>query len=204
MTIHKVPKICCIILAAGLSSRMGDFKPLLPVNGKPAILFLMDKIFSAGVDSCVVVTGHNREILQNACSSISNIIWGYNPRYSETGMLESAKIGFSLIPDNCSRILLTPADLPLIRSETFRNIIAIDAPLIFPSYQHHRGHPVCISSRFQQDLVSYTGSEGLRGAFRSLRVEPVYYNTDDPYILLDMDSPQDYERILSIAKHEEY
>jgi len=193
----KKQKTCSVILAAGLSSRMGSFKPLLPIDGKPSILFLLDKFILAGVDSCVIVTGHNSEQIREACADRPHLIWGFNPEYASTGMLESAKIGFSLVPPACDRVLLTPADIPLVKTETIRLLAESEEPLLFPSYEYRKGHPVSISAKLLPALLQYNGEKGLHGAFCSLPVEPAYLETDDKYILMDMDTPEDYQKLIN-------
>ena len=54
-----------VILAAGLSKRMQAFKPLLPVDGRPAIEGMIEAAKAAGIADITVVTGHNREQLQS-------------------------------------------------------------------------------------------------------------------------------------------
>ncbi|MGB8261933.1 MAG: NTP transferase domain-containing protein [Terracidiphilus sp.] len=59
-----MPRIGAIVLAAGYSSRMGRFKPLLPLNGSPAILAVLGLLRRAGIEQIVVVTGHRAEDLR--------------------------------------------------------------------------------------------------------------------------------------------
>lgn len=54
-----------LVPAAGFSSRMGAFKPLLPIHGRPMIAWTLDGLFQAGVKKVVVVTGHHREELED-------------------------------------------------------------------------------------------------------------------------------------------
>lgn len=190
-------KIYCVIPAAGLSSRMGKFKPLLPIDGKPAIVYLVETMFRSGVDGCIIVTGHNGDRIQKACAGLPNILWASNPDYQTTGMFESAQIGFSLLPKDCSRVLLIPADIPRVSYETVKDLLRIDNPLVFPSFQLKKGHPVSIAPQLLPTLCAYDGPDGLRGAFRTLDVTPSYLNTADPYILMDMDTPEDYEKLIS-------
>ncbi len=189
-------KSCCIILAAGLSSRMGSFKPLLPIHGRPAIVHLISTMQSAGVGHCIVVTGHRAEELTASCSGLKAVSFVHNPDYSSTGMLESARIGFRAIPGDCSRILLTPADIPLIPASVVRELLSADAPLIYPSYHNRKGHPVVFDAVWLEKIISFHGEGGLRSALAALPTEPAYLITEDPHILMDMDTPEDYQKIL--------
>lgn len=188
---------CCVIVAAGLSSRMGRFKPLLPIAGKPAIVFLIGHLLAAGVDTCVVVTGHRGDEIRSACAAIPDIIWGENADYATTDMFASVKIGFSLVPETCTRILMTPADIPLIQKETIRSMLDTDAPLAFPVYQGRKSHPLSLSPVILPQILNWNGEMGLKGAFSSLDIAPALIPTDDPFGLMDMDTPEDYEKLLS-------
>jgi len=85
-------KLSGVILAAGLSSRMGAFKPLMDVGGKPMILRVIDMMHSTGAARIVVVTGHNRQALEAALSPCENVECVCNPDYATTQQLESLRL----------------------------------------------------------------------------------------------------------------
>ena len=86
-------KFGAIILAAGLSSRMKDFKPLLPVDGMPAIVGLIESARVAGISDITVVTGHNREKLLPILKRYG-AREAYNENYRD-GMMTSVKAGLA-------------------------------------------------------------------------------------------------------------
>ncbi len=194
--VSTLNKTYCVILAAGLSSRMGRYKPLLPVNGQPAIVHLITTMQDAGVDHCIIVTGYCADDLKNACRTLDHVSFVHNPHYASTQMLDSAKIGFRAVPDACSRILFTPADIPLIPVSVVRELLKCPDPLIYPVCRDQKGHPVSIKKDYLEQIISFNGNHGLRGALDSLPVDPAYLETDDPGILMDMDTPEDYQKIL--------
>lgn len=187
---------CAVIVAAGLSSRMKSFKPLLPIHGCPAIVHLLHTLFSSGVSRCIVVTGHRHAEIKQVCSSLDKVTFVHNPNYTDTQMFDSAKLGFAAVPPDCTRVLFTPADVPLIPSEVVTILAERGDPLLFPSYQMRRGHPIALDSAYLPYLLTYTGTGGLRGALASLPVSPSYLVVEDPRILLDMDTPSDYHTLL--------
>lgn len=89
-----------------------------------------------------------------------------------------------------------PADIPLVSEGTIRTLLNMNEPLVFPSYHYRKGHPVSFSPDILPALLAYRGEQGLRGAFSNAQIEPAYLNTDDPFILMDMDTPEDYQNIL--------
>lgn len=187
---------CAVVVAAGLSSRMKSFKPLLPICGSPAIVHLLHTLFSAGVSRCIVVTGHRHEEIEKVCASMDAVTFVQNPNYADTQMFDSAKLGFAAVPSVCNRVLFTPADIPLIPARIVKTLTEREEPLLFPSYQMRRGHPMALSAVYLPYLLTYTGTGGLRGALASLPVSPSYLVVNDPRVLLDMDTPSDYQTLL--------
>jgi molybdenum cofactor cytidylyltransferase len=195
-----MPVTYAVIIAAGLSSRMKTLKPLLPLDGKPAIRYLADSFFSAGVKGIVIVTGFQAEQIRSVFRSYSRIIFGHNSHYASSDMFASAKIGFEHLPDDCERVLFTPADVALISVSILKKIMLEQADLLFPSYQYHRGHPVAFHAKLLPSILRYDGPMGLNGAFRSLSESPAYLGTEDPTVVMDMDTPEDYQKLVQYLK----
>lgn len=126
-----------VILAAGLSSRMKAFKPLLPVDGMPAIAGLIESVRAAGIDDITVVTGYNREALVPVLAQYG-VREAYNENY-EGGMMTSVKAGLAKASGlacsssaakasaNCggkAGYLLMPVDCPLISVSVLRKVMS--------------------------------------------------------------------------------
>ena len=112
-----------VILAAGLSSRMDDFKPLLYVDGRTAIAGLVETLRGAGVDDILVVTGHNRDKLFPEMDRL-RVEEAYNEDY-EAGMFTSIKSGLAKAREvwrEKTGVFLVPVDCPLISIETIRAV----------------------------------------------------------------------------------
>ncbi|MDO4177033.1 MAG: NTP transferase domain-containing protein [Bacillota bacterium] len=115
-------KYGAVILAAGLSSRMKAFKPLLPVAGSTAVEGLIESARAAGISDITVVSGHNREELE-AVLKTADVNIAYNPDY-ETGMLSSIKTGLRAASASGKEgYLLMPVDCPLISVRVMREIM---------------------------------------------------------------------------------
>lgn len=192
--------VCAVITAAGLSSRMGAFKPLLPIGGKSAVMHLTDTLLHAGVTHIILVTGHRHTELETVCREVSQITTVYNPKYASTQMFTSARLGFAAVPADCTRILFIPIDVPMVSEDTVRQLIQDKRPLLFPSYHYHKGHPAAIDRILLPEILSYSGENGMRGAFASLSVPPAYLVVDDPLCLMDMDTPEEYRSLLRCAE----
>lgn len=208
--------IAGLIIAGGYSSRMGDFKPLLPVKGKPLIEDRILSMAKAGISPIFVVTGYKRgeleTIIDNFSSQISpeiQVAIVYNPDYDK-GMFTSIKTGIEGISEYSERasensingIILLPVDYPLISESHYLNLhkawLAKPDQFAVPCYYGKKGHPLLIPKRAWNEILSYGGNEGLKGitnkyedADEILRVE-----MNDERVLLDMDTPKDYNTVL--------
>ena len=154
-------RLGAVILAAGLSSRMGEFKPLLPIGGVSMIRRVVDLMRSAGAET-VVVTGYRHEALEAHLVGCG-IRFVHNPDYRHTQMLDSLRLGLGALPAGCGRFLLSPADVPLVRPRTVRALLALDAPFVRPLYRGEPGHPVVFRAGLLPLIRSYSGSGGLGG-----------------------------------------
>jgi CTP:molybdopterin cytidylyltransferase MocA len=189
-----------VILAAGLSKRMGTFKPLLPVGDRPAILRSIDTAKAAGINEIIVVTGHKRgelEDLLRAEAPEARLI--YNDDYHGdmfisvclgVSALSKSQSGFFLLPADCCAI--TPGTLAAL-AESFTRTGA--SAVARPKYKGRRGHPPLVPTLYKDRLLSYGGGDGTKGFLATLPT--VEIETDDPGILLDMDTPEDYVALLN-------
>ena len=188
-------KIGAVIAAAGLSSRMGAFKPLLPFDGTTVIERCIANLRAAGASELVVVTGHRAEELQ-ARLHRSGVKLVHNPRYAETQMFDSLCLGLRALPDDCGIILLTPGDVPLVQPETIRALLCAPGGFRCPVCAGRRGHPAALDAAYRDALLAYGGEGGLRGAVTALDIPVTEVPVNDGGMLLDLDTPADYENIL--------
>lgn len=189
-----------ICVAAGLSSRMGAFKPLLPLGGQTIIRTLIERYRSCGIDQVILITGHNADLLEEHVRDLG-ILFRRNECYAESDMFRSVKLGIGACldedgaPSDDDRIFITPCDIPLVSTHTIDALLAASGDACVPTVNGKQGHPLCLSRRVLERIVAYEGDGGLRGALRSLSLEPVSVPVDDPGILVDADTPEDYAQL---------
>ena len=194
--------ISAILLCAGESSRMGDFKPLLPL-GTETVIGRCVRSLGALCNNIVVVTGKRADEVEKELFSLfpdtgsGALRCVRNERYAFTDMLCSIRLGLSALPF-CDRFFLMPADMPLIGQETFLALLEQggDADAVFPSYRGRRGHPVLIRSSLIPAILSYRGEDGLRGFFGTITNQKTV-EVGDEGILLDLDTQGDYHKALA-------
>ena len=196
-TAEQGPGLRGLILAAGLSSPMGEFKPLLPLRGRTVIENTVDSMLSGGAAAVTVVAGYRGEEL----SALLEARYGgqvrvvRNPDYAGTDMLRSVQIGCRALGD-CGGFFLLPGDMPLVGRETFRRLTAAWSPehVVFPTLDGRRRHPPLIGSRLVPEILAFRGDGGLRELWRRheewIRTVPA----DDEGVRVDLDTREDYRR----------
>ena len=130
-----------VILAAGISSRMGEFKPLLPMGEETVIRNVVRVLQTAGVSRILVVTGYQSEVLQEHLAH-TGVMFVHNERFAQTKMFDSVRLGLAAMGDSCEKILLTPADVPLVQPDTVRTLLAQRGDCVRPLYHGQPGHPL--------------------------------------------------------------
>ena len=189
-------RIGAVITAAGMSSRMGDFKPLLNIGSMSIVRRIVATLKQAGAEIIVMVTGYNAEALEHHLGG-SGIVFLRNEDYAHTQMFDSAKIGLSYLADKCDRILFTPVDIPLFTAATVTALLDSGAELACPVFDGQTGHPLLLSGEVARQLLTDSGEGGLRGAISRCGVDMTEILVDDEGILHDADTPQDYKKLLA-------
>ena len=190
--------VICVV--AGLSSRMGAFKPLLPLGETSIIRTLIGRYRACGIERIVLVTGHNAELLESHVGDLG-VCCCRNARYAESDMLESVKVGIRFCldsdaaPSSSDRIFLTPGDIPLVSTDTISALMDVSGDVVAPTMDGERGHPLRLARRTLEPILHYEGDGGLQGALRSLGFAITEMPVHDPGILLDADTPDDYEKL---------
>ncbi|MGI5963249.1 MAG: nucleotidyltransferase family protein [Lawsonibacter sp.] len=190
-----MPTSAAIILAAGLSSRMGRFKPLLPVGTRSMIERVVGWLRESHVDFIVVVTGYQHMLLAQHLVQ-ADVCLVHNPHYTCTQMLDSLRLGLEALPDQVDRVLVTPADLPLVRPSTVCTLLSTPGIFVRPCYQGQHGHPVGLDACLLEDIRLYTGPGGLRDAVYHLGIPCTDVPVNDPGVCLSPNTPSEYESLL--------
>lgn len=185
-----------VICAAGLSSRMRNFKPMLHIGSHSMIIRIITSFQAAGVSPIVVVTGYKAAALRQHLSG-TGVILVHNEHYASTHMYDSLLLGLSALETQVSRFFFVPADIPLFHSRSLKLLMETHMEMaVIPTFHGKSGHPVLISSACIPYLKQYDGQNGLRGAWNSLPTPPVRIEVEDEGILLDADNDNDYYRLL--------
>ena len=150
-----------VIVAAGMSSRMGDFKPMLKIGAISMVQRVIANYQQAGVFPIVLVTGYCGDELKKHVAG-TGVICVHHEAYAATEMLDSAKLGFSYIADKCDRTFFSPVDVPLFTVNTAAKLMRADAAVVKPVHKGRHGHPILLFARVLPELLSAEAEGGLR------------------------------------------
>jgi molybdenum cofactor cytidylyltransferase len=189
-----------IILAAGESRRMGSPKALLGYQGKTFIERICNAFLMAGVDELIVVLGARADELQRAIPVHPQLRTVVNPRYFQ-GQLSSLMTGIGALSPESEAVIVNLVDHPLIAVETIRALIASfrvePLPILIAAYHGKRGHPVLFSSQVYGEILAAPLDQGAKVVVRKDPSRVRELQLDDPGILADIDTPEDYRRYVS-------
>ncbi|MCP4346652.1 MAG: NTP transferase domain-containing protein [Desulfobacterales bacterium] len=195
-------KITALILAAGYSSRMGTFKPLLNLGGITVIERVIRLFQSAGIADIRVVTGYRSTELQTL-SEQAGARSIFNERF-EQGMFSSVAAGIRSLEPDREAFFVLPADIPLVRLGTLLDLLNAyhlqKGNITYPVFQDTRGHPPLISACYAKKIESWNGQGGLRAFLEQYEKHALDVDVADECILLDADTPEDYQKLLSRCK----
>jgi len=194
--------IPAVVLAAGLSTRMGRPKPLLPLpGGETFVTRIVRSFLEAGVDDVVVVLGHEANAV--AAKLIESGVaarFVINEAYA-TGQLSSLLRGLNAIDrPGVKAMLLTLVDVPMVSPSTIRAVIdryhKTHAPIVRPVRGDEHGHPVLIDRSLFSLLRGADANEGAKPIVRG-HVSPAGdVPVDDDGAFFDIDTPAAYERVI--------
>jgi molybdenum cofactor cytidylyltransferase len=197
--VHAVhERIAGIVLAAGQSTRYGEIKQLLDWHGVPFIRAVAQKALEAGLSPVVVVTGAYAEKIESAVKDLNvNIV--HNAEW-KSGQGSSIRAGITAV--NQRQVgggIFLLADQPQITASVLRALVEKHAEALYsivaPMVIDQRANPVLFDRSTFPDLLSIEGDSGGRAIFHKHRVE--YMPWHDDRLLLDVDTPEMYQRLLS-------
>ncbi len=194
-------KIVALILAAGYSSRMGSFKPLLSLEGEPVIARSIFTLREAGIEDVRVVVGFRAQELIKVLDKLA-VESIFNENF-DRGMFSSVLAGVRSFGSNVEGFFLLPGDIPLVKSGTIKKLLEINevgsCSVVYPCYFGLKGHPPLITKKCFPRILAQSVSGNLRAVLKEFDKEACLVETFDYGVLLDMDTPGDYRKITEIA-----
>jgi molybdenum cofactor cytidylyltransferase len=183
-----------IILASGLSRRMGSDKLLLPVDSMPLVERVMQAADASVLDDIVLVY-HNPAVC--ALAGRYRVRPVYNPD-ADQGQSASIRAGVGAAPPDSQAYMFLTADQPFMTAGIIDSLIAAwrtnPNNIIVPVYNGRRGSPVIFPAALKPALLALTGDTGGRAVMNQMPDLIRCISMPDPDTGIDIDTPADYAR----------
>ncbi len=193
-----------IILAAGASRRMGTLKALLPFNSATCLERVLTACKGGGAAPAIVVLGSEHAAVTDRVSLREHRVV-VNPD-RERGQTSSLLVGLSVLPKQSDGFLIFPVDYPLVSAAHVQTLLRhfeqrpADIDIVAYSVDGRRGHPVAVSSRLLPEFLALSVDGSARTVLNAIPTRVSYIASDDPGLISDMDSPDDYQRLLQMSR----
>lgn len=199
---HLSTTLAAIVLAAGMSRRMGQPKMLLPWEETTVLGQAATTLADCGVDEIVVVTGGARELVEAEAARLAESLpvrAAFNAEYQAGEMMSSIRTGLAGLGPQVAATLIALGDQPQLSLESARKVVSAwkisGARLIIPSFNLRRGHPWLVG----RDLWAELGAARTAREFLNAHADEIIYVDCDETVLKDLDTPEDYARDLKSA-----
>jgi molybdenum cofactor cytidylyltransferase len=193
VTAPRAPKIAAVVLAAGLSSRMGRNKLLAYIDGKPLIRRVVEAAAASSADPIVVVSG-------NAAAETAATLSGLdvrvidNPDY-RNGLSTSLKCGLRELPDDCDGAVILLGDMPAVTAALIDRLVAAFDPsesraICVATHHGKRGNPVLWARQFFPEMLQLEGDVGAKHMMAANGELVCEVEAADDAPLIDIDTPE--------------
>lgn len=187
LPLQRIGPLAAVILAAGKSTRLPRFKPLLTLGGQSLLARAASLFRQAGVAEILVVTGARTGEV-SAEARFLGLRAVFNADF-EAGMFTSVRAGLAALPQGIAGALVLPVDIPLLRPATVRLLAerfrASEAEAVLPTFRGEPGHPPLLAASAIPRVLAWSGEGGLAGALAALDCESL--PVADAQILFDVD-----------------
>src|SRR5262245_3300844 len=195
-------RLFALIPAAGHSTRMGRPKLALPLGNRAVLERVIDALKQAGTDVLVVLGPHVAELASPARSAGAMVLDLPEPTLHMRATIEAGLVYLEaqFHPNANEPWLLAPADHPTLDPELVREMAMVfarrdDRSICVPTFGGRRGHPTLIRWKHWPGIRAHRSDEGLNKYLRQFKNETLEVPSAAPDVLLDLDTPADYERL---------
>jgi molybdenum cofactor cytidylyltransferase len=201
--------VSAIVLAAGMSTRMGQNKLLLNFRDKPLIVHAVDTLLASEIDEVIVVLGHEAEKvrdqlersigLANKAAPGKPVRLVQNSDY-QNGLSTSVRTGVEAVSRQANGIMIYLADQPLLEPEDLNRIVAgfaaakeINKSIVVPFFRGERGNPVILEASLRVAILGIVGDVGCKGVIKRYPEKVYVIEMDNDHVVRDVDDIQAYE-----------
>jgi molybdenum cofactor cytidylyltransferase len=185
---------------------MGRTKALLDFDGKTCLELALEAV--RGLGTPVVVLGAAREEIQERVK-LGSVQLAINEEV-ERGQTASLKVGLECLSPAAAAFLFYPFDFPLVSSDEVATLLDSflrnkdpNKAIFIPSYSMQRGHPVLCRRAIAEEFLALPDGAPARTVINFKPTRIAYVNFEQAYILMDMDTPEDYAKCLEAYRARE-
>jgi molybdenum cofactor cytidylyltransferase len=187
--------VAATILAAGSSERMGRPKQLLSIEGQPMVRRVTEVVCASGLAQVIVVVGAHAERVEAALIGLPVEI-AHNQSWRE-GLSTSLHTGIGALRPDIGAVLVILADQPALTPGLLLRLVeryrATGAPIVAPVYRGQRGNPVLFDRSLFPELLAVHGDRGARKVVARYAEQLERVACDDPAVVQDVDTVEDYQ-----------
>jgi molybdenum cofactor cytidylyltransferase len=191
-------RVAALVLAAGLSTRMGSPKLLLRWGDTTVLGRVLRTLRAAGITQSITITGSHQQAIAAVCHQEGSDTV-HNPSYGDDEMLSSLQVGLRYLAPQYGAALIVLGDQPSMQAELVAAVLVAaeqsHAHLVVPSYDKRRGHPWLIRSELWQELLALHQHQTPRDFLRQHAQLIHYVDWHDDSVLRDIDTPEEYENL---------
>jgi molybdenum cofactor cytidylyltransferase len=183
--------IPAIVLAAGLSRRMGRPKPLQQLGEKTILQHVLADLSASGLNEVILVLGHEAErilptIAGRGCRVVIN-------RHYRQGMSSSIRRGLAAVDPRADGVMIVLGDLPFVSPRIVTSLLTAFGRgthgIVVPAHEGKRGHPVIFARRYWPELFALRGDVGGREVLLRHAGDVLQIEADTDSIVTDLDYP---------------
>ncbi|MDB4796838.1 nucleotidyltransferase family protein [bacterium] len=178
---------------------MGQQKLLLPWAGKAVLRHIVDELDTSEIDRTIVVTGGDHDLMVD-CLKGCDVVVERNRTVHE-GMLSSVRTGLKKVGEGAHAVMIVLGDQPSLSSSLINGVIGFwrkdGSRIVRPAFNGGHGHPVLIPIGFREKIMSEFDDVGLKGLVHQFPDRVREWDVDDPGVLIDIDTPEDYAHELA-------
>ena len=178
-----------IVLTAGASERLGSPKALVEVEGQTLVELVCRKLQQANLEVTVVTRASLEGLIQDLLPYVQVVV-NPQPELGRTGTIQCGIQAIGIGP-----VLIAPVDRPGFSLETV-NSLRKSKTTITPTYEGRGGHPIAITSEDCEIILQAAADTPLRDLINPARME-----VEDPHLHLNIDTEEDIEQLIMVAKN---
>lgn len=194
-------RLSCVLLAAGLSSRMGkQNKLLIDIQGQPLVRRTASTLASYsyeenGFEEIIVVLGHEANLVREALKGLPVQIV-VNEDYQE-GQMTSVHAGMRALSKDCDGIMICLSDLVLLEHSDLKAMhLAFDeceTAILVPQYKGERGNPIILARSQREAIIAGEKNLGCRKLIQKRPEEVTVFEARNDHLSVDLDTPEALE-----------